>query len=269
MAEEPEPEEPAGAVVVAMEIIKGMSGQDALSQEELYAIIQQAEITPEELHQGFASVLYGLVGLVEAPMGLMEDPMDLVPPVIRRLRRSGLVAEEILPTLSGALTAAALGHPSRWRRHLGVVDGPEATAWAYTAWVVADLIDFLAGKGTVAELTVFTRRHAATGNLCLLAALRSDGYPRISPVEPRIFEDQLWIVGMPDTTRFRDLGRDPCFCLHTATIDTQATDGDAKLWGMVGDVQDKPLHQRLATALFEETGFDSGDGSSTTSTRPT
>jgi len=104
--------------------------------------------------------------------------------------------------------------------------------------------------------TIFTRRHAATGNLCMLATLRADGFPRISPIEPRIFEDQLWIVGMPDTRKFHDLGRDPRFCLHTATVDTQVTDGDAKLWGIVADVQDKALHQRFATDLFEESGFD-------------
>lgn len=103
---------------------------------------------------------------------------------------------------------------------------------------------------------IFTRRHAATGNLCMLATLRSDGFPRISPVEPRVFEDRLWIVGMPDTTKFRDLGRDPRFCLHTATVDTEVKDGDAKLWGVVEDVQDKALHQRFAVALFEETGLD-------------
>jgi hypothetical protein len=103
---------------------------------------------------------------------------------------------------------------------------------------------------------IFARRHAATGNLCLLATLRSDGFPRISPMEPRIFEDQLWLIGMPDTTKFRDLGRDPRFCLHTATVDTEVKDGDAKLWGVVGDIQDKALHQRFATALFEETGLD-------------
>jgi hypothetical protein len=103
---------------------------------------------------------------------------------------------------------------------------------------------------------IFTRRHAATGNLCLLATLRSDGFPRISPIEPTIFEDQLWIVGMPDTTKFRDLGRDPRFCLHTATVDTDVKDGDAKLWGVVRDVRDKALQQRWTTALFEETGFD-------------
>jgi hypothetical protein len=103
---------------------------------------------------------------------------------------------------------------------------------------------------------IFTRRHAATGNLCMLATLRSDGFHRISPIEPRIFEDQLWIVGMPDTTKFRDLGRDPRFCLHTATVDTEVKDGDAKLWGVVENIQDTALHQRFATALFEETGLD-------------
>jgi pyridoxamine 5'-phosphate oxidase-like protein len=102
----------------------------------------------------------------------------------------------------------------------------------------------------------FIRRHTATGNLCLLATLRSDGYPRISPMEPRIFEGRLLLVGMPDTTKFRDLARDPRFCLHTATVDPYVGDGDAKLWGEVQNLQDKELHERFAIHLFEEAGFD-------------
>lgn len=104
--------------------------------------------------------------------------------------------------------------------------------------------------------TIFERRHAATGHLCLLATLRKGGFPRISPIEPKIFEGELWLVGMPDTTKFHDLGRDPRFCLHTATVDTHVADGDAKLWGVVHDVQDPDLHQRFAENLFAETGFD-------------
>lgn len=103
---------------------------------------------------------------------------------------------------------------------------------------------------------VFVRRHTATGNLCMLATLRSDGYPRISPMEPRIFEGQLLMVGMPGTTKFRDLGRDPRFCLHTATVDTSVSDGDAKLWGQARNLQDDDLHQRFATDLFDQTGMD-------------
>ncbi|TSD93551.1 pyridoxamine 5'-phosphate oxidase family protein [Skermania sp. ID1734] len=106
---------------------------------------------------------------------------------------------------------------------------------------------------------IFQRRHAATKNLCMLATLRSDGFPRISPIEPRIFEDQLVLAGMPHTTKFADLARDPRFCLHTATVDTEVRDGDVKLWGTVTDNDDTALHQRFATALFEETGFDIRD----------
>jgi hypothetical protein len=104
--------------------------------------------------------------------------------------------------------------------------------------------------------TIFHRRYEATGNLCMLATIRSDGFPRISPIEPQIFEDQLLLVGMPNTLKFRDLGRDPRFCLHTATVDTYVSDGDVKLWGTVNDIQDKATHERFATALFEKTGMD-------------
>ena len=103
---------------------------------------------------------------------------------------------------------------------------------------------------------VFTRRHTATGRLCMLGTLRPDGFPRISPMEPAIFEGGLWIGGMPGTAKFRDLLRDPRFALHTATVDTQVSDGDAKVWGVVEDVQDEALHHRFAEALFQETGFD-------------
>lgn len=103
---------------------------------------------------------------------------------------------------------------------------------------------------------IFARRHAATGNLCMLATIRADGSPRISPMEPRMFEGELWLIGMPGTTKFRDLTRDPRFCLHTATVDTQVSEGDAKLWGAAENVRDKGVHQRFAEALFEETGFD-------------
>src|SRR5262249_14954025 len=103
---------------------------------------------------------------------------------------------------------------------------------------------------------IFTRRHAAAGDPCMLATLRSDGYPRISPMEPRVFEGELWLVGMPGTTKFLDLRRDPRCCLHTATVDTQVSDGDAKLWGGVRHVPDEAPHHRVGEDLFAETGFD-------------
>ncbi|MGH3366537.1 MAG: pyridoxamine 5'-phosphate oxidase family protein [Nocardioidaceae bacterium] len=118
-----------------------------------------------------------------------------------------------------------------------------------TAWE-----EFVEEAPRIAE--VFRRRYAATKNLCMLATLRSDGYPRISPMEPGIFEGQLVLVGMPNTTKFRDLGRDPRFCLHTATTDPYVTEGDVKLWGEATNLQDRDLHERFAGNLFEKTGMD-------------
>ena len=103
----------------------------------------------------------------------------------------------------------------------------------------------------------------------MLATLRLDGFPRISPIEPRAFEHQLWIVGMPGTTKFRDLRRDPRFCLHTATIDTEVTDGDAKVWGVVDDIQDKPYSNGLPRHCSRTPGLTFGDWTSTTSMLPT
>lgn len=103
---------------------------------------------------------------------------------------------------------------------------------------------------------VFLRRHAATGNLCMLGTVRADGSPRISPMEPLVVEGNLVLVGMPGTNKFRDLGRDPRFCLHTATVDPYVSDGDAKLFGEVRNEQDPELHARFADQLFAGSGMD-------------
>ena len=114
--------------------------------------------------------------------------------------------------------------------------------------------EFVEEAPRIAE--VFLRRHKATGNLCFLGTLRSDGYPRISPMEPGIFEGRMVLIGMPNTLKFRDLVRDPRFTLHTATVDPYVGDGDAKLWGRARNLQDEDLHARFAQHLFEESGMD-------------
>jgi len=119
---------------------------------------------------------------------------------------------------------------------------------------MVDWNEFVEEAPRIAE--VFLRRHKATGNLCFLGTLRSDGYPRISPMEPGIFEGRLVLIGMPNTLKFRDLARDPRFTLHTATVDPYVGDGDAKLWGQARNLQDTDLHDRFAQHLFEESGMD-------------
>ena len=119
---------------------------------------------------------------------------------------------------------------------------------------MATWTEFAAAAPRIAA--IFVRRHAAAGKLCMLATLRPDGFPRISPMEPRFFEDTLWIMGMPGTAKFRDLAANPRFSLHTATVDTHVGDGDAKVWGTVEQVDDPALHGRFADDLYADIGLD-------------
>ncbi len=114
--------------------------------------------------------------------------------------------------------------------------------------------EFVLAAPTVAE--IFERRCVAADNLCMLGTVRADGSPRISPMEPRIFEDRLWIIGMPGTRKFGDLAADPRFCLHSATVSTHPTDGDAKLSGRVHHIPDREQQQRFAEHLFTLIGLD-------------
>jgi hypothetical protein len=146
-------EVPAAAVIAAMELVKGLGdNENAMPGVELLDLIRDTRVTPEELTQGFAL-------LISSFMHLLNEPMNLVPPVIRKLRALELVPEEVLPTMAGALTAAALGQsPSRWRHAVGAstptAEHWEGAAWACTAWLLADFLDFAADeRGATAKLT--------------------------------------------------------------------------------------------------------------------
>lgn len=104
---------------------------------------------------------------------------------------------------------------------------------------------------------VFERRLAATG-LALMATLRADGSPRISPLEPLVSAGRLWLGMMPGSTKVADLRRDPRLCLHTATADKDVADGDAKLWGEAIEVPagDTASRADYAAAFTEATGHD-------------
>jgi hypothetical protein len=89
-----------------------------------------------------------------------------------KLRALGL-AQSLLPTMAGVLTAAVMEqNPWRWRESLGPIDNVEALAWCFTAWVVADLVD----EAVLGEHGKFAR---------MLAAMVSDAGP--APYDPGEF----------------------------------------------------------------------------------
>lgn len=66
--------------------------------------------------------------------------------------------------------------------------------------------------------TMAEERFGVTG-LSLVATLRRDGWPRISPVEPRVFEGQLYLGMMPRSMKSLDLERDDRCLVHSTVSD--------------------------------------------------
>jgi hypothetical protein len=86
-----------------------------------------------------------------------------------------------------------------------------------------------------------------------IATLRADGSPRLSGIEVDFLGDDLWFGSMLASRKGADLRRDPRFALHSATVDAELTDGDAKLSGRAelaqGEVFDRYVEFRRAQGL--------------------
>jgi Pyridoxamine 5'-phosphate oxidase len=111
------------------------------------------------------------------------------------------------------------------------------------------------------------RRLVATG-LLMLATLRRDGFPRISPVETvvadgrlTLHDGRLWLGMMPGSTKSRDLQRDHRFGLHSATADKNVTDGDVKMWGTAQLVTGHDTLAKLSDDIYASVGhrFEVGE----------
>jgi hypothetical protein len=90
-----------------------------------------------------------------------------------------------------------------------------------------------------------------------LATLRADGSPRISGIEASFGDGELWLGMMPGSRKARDLQRDPRFALHSATVDPEMTDGDAKVSGRAVEITDQGTIDAFVAAHPEETGAGS------------
>jgi hypothetical protein len=74
--------------------------------------------------------------------------------------------------------------------------------------------------------------------LGLLATLRRDGSPRISPIEPYFTEGHLLFGAMAWTLKAHDLDRDPRCTLHSAITGPDAGEAELKLYARASDADD-------------------------------
>jgi len=91
--------------------------------------------------------------------------------------------------------------------------------------------------------------------LCLVGTVRRDGSARISPVEPLIVGGELMLGMMWQSTKAKDLLRDPRVLVHSIISDRAGTEGEFKLRGRARDVRDADVREAYAKALFEKIGW--------------
>jgi hypothetical protein len=75
--------------------------------------------------------------------------------------------------------------------------------------------------------------------VALHATVRADGSPRISPIEPYLSQGQLLFGSMSWSVKTRDLLRDPRCVLHSAITAPDNGEGELKLYGRAGEVDDE------------------------------
>ncbi len=91
-----------------------------------------------------------------------------------------------------------------------------------------------------------------------IATLRADGSPRISGIEAKFIEDDLWFGSMPGSRKGDDLLRDPRFALHSGSIDPPDWEGDAKVAGLAEEIVDPDRKEAIFRAMgAEEVSLDS------------
>jgi Pyridoxamine 5'-phosphate oxidase len=72
----------------------------------------------------------------------------------------------------------------------------------------------------------------------ILATLRADGAPRVSGIETRFTDGELWLAGMTGSVKFVDLRRDPRMALHSGSDDPDTFSADAKVSGQAVEITD-------------------------------
>ncbi len=85
-----------------------------------------------------------------------------------------------------------------------------------------------------------------------IATVRADGSPRISGIEAKFIEEDLWFGSMPGSRKSADLARDPRFSLHSGSDDPPDWRGDAKLSGLAEEVTDPERKLEIFKAMGAE-----------------
>jgi hypothetical protein len=98
-------------------------------------------------------------------------------------------------------------------------------------------------------------RLRSTG-LGVLGTIRSDGSPRVSPIEVSLQDHRLYVGMMPGSRKLADVRRDARVMLLTPLADRTDMAGEGKLAGHLIEVTDPAESARVLNAAADAAGLD-------------
>lgn len=90
------------------------------------------------------------------------------------------------------------------------------------------------------QLAAEGRQRFEQSGVALLGTIRSDGSPRISPIEPYFLAGEL-VFGVMQSPKSDDLQRDPRCVIHSSVSDASGREGEFKVYGRVRAVADESI----------------------------
>ncbi|MGO8960773.1 MAG: pyridoxamine 5'-phosphate oxidase family protein [Streptosporangiaceae bacterium] len=104
------------------------------------------------------------------------------------------------------------------------------------------------------------RRRLLDPAVVLVATIRSDGTPRVSPVEPFLLDGDLWLSMMWQSKKAADLMRDPRILVHSVIVSRDGGAGEFKIRGIAGAEHDPGIQRRYADAVASGVGWSPEPG---------
>jgi Pyridoxamine 5'-phosphate oxidase len=99
------------------------------------------------------------------------------------------------------------------------------------------------------------RRKLLDPGVVLVATIRRDGTPRVSPVEPFVLGGELWLSMMLGSTKAKDLTRDPRVLVHSVITSRDGGEGEFKVRGTARAETDRQMQHRYAVAVADSLGW--------------
>ena len=109
-------------------------------------------------------------------------------------------------------------------------------------------------------LAALGRRCLGGPGVVLVATIRADGAPRLSPVEPLFWRGELWLSMGWGTRKAMDLRRDARILVHNIVTDREGSSGEFKVRGRAVEDDVPATHSAFAETVAAELGWQPEPG---------